>query len=76
MKLKEGYDDVDPQEIIKFCQDHLPHYMAPQTVILKICEKQQERYNSLFWERNGYGQPFLGEKKLYNKCCRFVIVAC
>ena len=26
------YDDVDPQEIIKFCEDHLPHYMAPRIV--------------------------------------------
>ena len=42
------YDDVDPQEIIKFCQDHLPHYMAPRIVILRICEKQQEMYKSLF----------------------------
>ena len=48
MKLKEGHADVDPQEIIKFCQDHLPHYMAPRTVILKICEKQQERYKGIF----------------------------
>ena len=48
MKLKEGHADVDPQEIIKFCQDHLSHYMAPRTVILKICEKQQERYNGIF----------------------------
>ena len=64
MKLKEGYDDVDPPEIIKFCQDHLPHYMAPQTVILKICEKQQERYNSLFWEKEMAMGSLSWEKKI------------
>ena len=46
--IRGTYDDVDPQEIIKFCQDHLPHYMAPRIVILRICEKQQETYKSLF----------------------------
>ena len=39
VKLKEGYDDVDPQEIIKFCRDHLPHYMAPRTVIFEDLPK-------------------------------------
>ncbi|XP_075092012.1 isovalerate--CoA ligase AAE2-like [Nicotiana tabacum] len=33
VKLKEGFN-VDAQEIISFCRDHLPHYMAPRTVIL------------------------------------------
>ena len=33
VKLKEGCDDVDAEELIKFCRDHLPHYMAPRTVI-------------------------------------------
>lgn len=32
VKLKEGYD-VDAQEIINFCRNHLPHYMAPKTII-------------------------------------------
>ncbi|XP_052197585.1 butanoate--CoA ligase AAE1-like [Diospyros lotus] len=32
VKLKEGFN-VDAQEMIKFCRDHLPHYMAPRTVI-------------------------------------------
>ncbi|CAK9176602.1 unnamed protein product [Ilex paraguariensis] len=32
VKLKEGFN-VDAEEIIKFCRDHLPHYMAPRTVI-------------------------------------------
>ncbi|KAL5752362.1 hypothetical protein ACOSP7_022547 [Xanthoceras sorbifolium] len=34
VKLKEGFD-VDAQEIIKFCRDRLPHYMAPRTVIFE-----------------------------------------
>uniref|UniRef100_A0A6N2LRH7 AMP-dependent synthetase/ligase domain-containing protein n=1 Tax=Salix viminalis TaxID=40686 RepID=A0A6N2LRH7_SALVM len=38
VKLKEGFD-VDAQDIIKFCQDHLPHYMAPKTVVLRICRE-------------------------------------
>ncbi|CAI9111037.1 OLC1v1011170C1 [Oldenlandia corymbosa var. corymbosa] len=32
VKLKDGFT-VDDQEIIKFCRDRLPHYMAPRTVI-------------------------------------------
>ncbi|KAJ6774786.1 ACYL-ACTIVATING ENZYME [Salix purpurea] len=32
VKLKEGFD-VDAQDIIMFCKDHLPHYMAPKTVV-------------------------------------------
>ncbi|XWS33935.1 hypothetical protein CRYUN_Cryun22dG0125700 [Craigia yunnanensis] len=34
VKLKEGFD-VDAQELIRFCRDHLPHYMAPKTVIFE-----------------------------------------
>ncbi|XAR73696.1 hypothetical protein NMG60_11007759 [Bertholletia excelsa] len=34
VKQKEGFH-VDDQEIIKFCRDHLPHYMAPRTVIFE-----------------------------------------
>ncbi|KAF2312485.1 hypothetical protein GH714_034844 [Hevea brasiliensis] len=34
VKLKEGFD-VSAQDIIKFCRDHLPHYMAPRTVIFE-----------------------------------------
>ncbi|XWS42215.1 hypothetical protein CRYUN_Cryun17cG0149100 [Craigia yunnanensis] len=34
VKLKVGFD-VDAQELIKFCRDHLPHYMAPKTVIFE-----------------------------------------
>ncbi|GMI68249.1 hypothetical protein like AT2G17650 [Hibiscus trionum] len=32
VKLKEGFD-VNAQELIRFCRDHLPHYMAPKTVV-------------------------------------------
>lgn len=34
VKLKEGFH-VDSEEIIKFCRDRLPHYMAPRTVIFE-----------------------------------------
>ena len=57
------YDDVDPQEIIKFCQDHLPHYMAPRIVILRICENSRKDAKVYFErKRNGYGLTFLGKK--------------
>lgn len=38
VKLKDGYE-VDEQEIIKFCRDHLPHYMAPKSVIFEEIPK-------------------------------------
>ncbi|CAN4083552.1 unnamed protein product [Withania somnifera] len=34
VQLKEGFN-VDSEEIINFCRDHLPHYMAPRTVIFE-----------------------------------------
>ncbi|KAM1202084.1 hypothetical protein TB2_017858 [Malus domestica] len=33
VKLKDGFDHINAQELIKFSRDHLPHYMAPRTVI-------------------------------------------
>ena len=39
VKLKEGYDGVGSQEIIKFCRDHLPHYMTLKTVIFEDLPK-------------------------------------
>lgn len=33
VKLKEGFDHVTSEEIIAFCRDKLPHYMAPKTVV-------------------------------------------
>lgn len=39
VKLKEGYDDVGAEELIKFCRNHLPHYMAPRTVIFEDLPK-------------------------------------
>ncbi|XP_073220025.1 isovalerate--CoA ligase CCL2-like [Cicer arietinum] len=36
--LKEGFD-ADAQNIINFCRDHLPHYMAPKTVIFQAMPK-------------------------------------
>lgn len=38
VKLKEGFS-VDDQEIINFCRDNLPHYMAPRTVIFEDIPK-------------------------------------
>ncbi|KAK7360288.1 hypothetical protein VNO77_02271 [Canavalia gladiata] len=38
VKLKEGID-AGAQEIINFCRDHLPHYMAPKTVIFEDMPK-------------------------------------
>ncbi|KAF5960865.1 hypothetical protein HYC85_002074 [Camellia sinensis] len=38
VKLKEGFS-VDAQEVIKFCRDRLPHYMAPRTVIFEDLPK-------------------------------------
>jgi acyl-CoA synthetase (AMP-forming)/AMP-acid ligase II len=32
LKLKDGFV-ADIEEIINFCRDHLPHFMAPKTVI-------------------------------------------
>lgn len=33
VKLKEGFDHLKAQDLIEFCRDNLPHYMAPRTVI-------------------------------------------
>ncbi|XP_010489393.1 PREDICTED: probable acyl-activating enzyme 2 [Camelina sativa] len=33
VKLKDGFDGIKPEEIIGFCRDHLPHYMAPKTIV-------------------------------------------
>ncbi|ESQ50725.1 hypothetical protein EUTSA_v10022605mg [Eutrema salsugineum] len=33
VKLKDGFDGAKPEEIIEFCRDHLPHYMAPKTIV-------------------------------------------
>ncbi|XP_055828362.1 isovalerate--CoA ligase AAE2-like isoform X1 [Solanum dulcamara] len=38
VKLKEGFS-VGDQEIINFCRDNLPHYMAPRTVIFEDIPK-------------------------------------
>lgn len=34
VKLKEGFQ-VDAQEIINYCRDHMSHFMAPKTVIFQ-----------------------------------------
>lgn len=39
VKLKEGHDNVTEGEIIKFCRDWLPHYMAPRTVVFEDLPK-------------------------------------
>lgn len=38
LKLKEG-SSVDAQDIIQFCRDHLPHFMAPKTVVFEDIPK-------------------------------------
>ncbi|KAF8406697.1 hypothetical protein HHK36_008788 [Tetracentron sinense] len=38
VKLKEGLN-ADAEEIIKFCRDHLPHYMAPRTIVFEDLPK-------------------------------------
>ncbi|KAL9238099.1 hypothetical protein vseg_012570 [Gypsophila vaccaria] len=37
--LKDGYDGTTAEDIIKFCRDHLPHYMAPRTVVFEELPK-------------------------------------
>ncbi|KAM3362897.1 butanoate-CoA ligase AAE1-like [Capsicum galapagoense] len=39
VKLKDGSNNVSDQEIINFCRDNLPHYMAPRTVIFQDLPK-------------------------------------
>ncbi|KAF6162030.1 hypothetical protein GIB67_002619 [Kingdonia uniflora] len=38
VKLKDGYNG-NTEEIIKFCRDCLPHYMAPQTIVFEDLPK-------------------------------------
>lgn len=38
VKLKAGFN-MDAQELINFCRDHLPHFMAPRTVIFEDLPK-------------------------------------
>ncbi|EPS71140.1 hypothetical protein M569_03615 [Genlisea aurea] len=33
VKMKEGFEGVGCDEMIGFCRDHLPHYMAPRTIV-------------------------------------------
>ncbi|XP_023642630.1 probable acyl-activating enzyme 2 [Capsella rubella] len=33
VNLKDGIDTIKPEEIIGFCRDRLPHYMAPKTIV-------------------------------------------
>ncbi|KAF9608606.1 hypothetical protein IFM89_010091 [Coptis chinensis] len=55
VKLKEGCS-VEAKEIIKFCRDHLPHYMAPRTVV----------FDDLPRTSTGKVQKFLLRKKAEN----------
>ncbi|XAR61551.1 hypothetical protein NMG60_11016005 [Bertholletia excelsa] len=38
VKLKDGYR-VSTDEITRYCRDHLPHYMAPRTVVFEDLPK-------------------------------------
>nr|QLF98496.1 acylsugar acyl-CoA synthetase 1 [Solanum quitoense] len=35
VQRKEGFEEITSDEIIKFCRDHLPHYMAPRAVLFE-----------------------------------------
>uniref|UniRef100_M1DCN5 AMP dependent ligase n=1 Tax=Solanum tuberosum TaxID=4113 RepID=M1DCN5_SOLTU len=39
VKLKEGYEQITSDEIIKYCRDHLPHYMTPRAVVFEDLPK-------------------------------------
>ncbi|KAF9608619.1 hypothetical protein IFM89_010104 [Coptis chinensis] len=39
VKLKEECNNANAEDIIKFCRDHLPHYMSPRTVIFEDLPK-------------------------------------
>ncbi|XP_021732204.1 probable acyl-activating enzyme 1, peroxisomal [Chenopodium quinoa] len=39
VKLKDGCGNVTAADIIKFCRDHLPHYMAPRSVVFEDLPK-------------------------------------
>nr|UPT51113.1 acyl-activating enzyme 2 [Pogostemon cablin] len=38
MKLKDGFE-LSSKEVIDFCRDHLPHYIAPRTVVFEDLPK-------------------------------------
>ncbi|KAK9740140.1 hypothetical protein RND81_03G014600 [Saponaria officinalis] len=37
--LKDGCDNTTAEDIIKFCRDNLPHFMAPRTVVFEELPK-------------------------------------
>ncbi|KAL2895577.1 putative acyl-activating enzyme 1 peroxisomal [Bienertia sinuspersici] len=39
IKLKDGHDNVTAADIIRFCRDRLPHYMAPRSVVFEDLPK-------------------------------------
>ncbi|KAJ4702269.1 putative AMP dependent ligase [Melia azedarach] len=39
VKLKDGYNAISAEEIIKYCRERLPHYMAPRTVVFEDLPK-------------------------------------
>ncbi|KVF38101.1 AMP-binding, conserved site-containing protein [Cynara cardunculus var. scolymus] len=53
VKLKNGVH-VDAQEIIQHCRHHMPHYMAPRTVILEDLPRNSTG-KDLFNEMMDYG---------------------
>ena len=63
VKLKVGFD-VDAQELTKFCRDHLPHYMAPKTVIFEELPRTSTgKDTEVYIERKNKGtwQPLLSK---------------
>ena len=37
--LKDGYANVTENDIILFCRSHLPHYMAPRSIVFSTLPK-------------------------------------
>ncbi|KAK4713911.1 hypothetical protein R3W88_019818 [Solanum pinnatisectum] len=65
--LKEGFDEITEQEIINFCRDHLPRYMAPRTVLFEDLPKTSTGKVQKFILREkakALGSLFSSEKKL------------
>ncbi|XP_042479170.1 butanoate--CoA ligase AAE1-like [Macadamia integrifolia] len=64
VKLKEGMN-ATAEEIIKFCRDHLPHYMAPRTVVFVELPKTSTGKTQKFLLRDkakAMGSLFKGSK--------------
>ncbi|XP_055823753.1 butanoate--CoA ligase AAE1-like [Solanum dulcamara] len=71
IKLKDGFHEISAQEIINFCRDHLPHYMAPRTVLFEDLPKTSTGKVQKFILRekaNALGSLFFTEKRSAISC--------